>query len=111
MVPYAIAVAGDYAESVCASAKIVVRGFPVRTRFTPPMVNAVQTVTITNALRIAETQPHVAEGHSPRARWKVNGISQVEGSAVSCNALDVYQNRSRSSRSPRRIHRRKTAVG
>src|SRR5215472_5551743 len=107
MVPYAIAVAGDYAESVCASAKIVVRGFPVRTRFTPPPVNAVQTVTITHTLRIAETQPHVAKGRSPRSRWKVNGASEVDRRAVSRNALDVYQNRSRSSRRQRRIDRRK----
>src|SRR5262245_12778410 len=71
VVPSAIAVAGHDAESVCACAKIGVRRFPVRPRFTPAPVNAVQSVTITHALRITETQPHVAKGRSPCARWKV----------------------------------------
>src|SRR5262249_14241691 len=105
-VPQPIAVAGDNTESIRPYAKIVVRGFPACRWFTPSTVKAVQTVSISHALRIAETQPHVAKRRPSRAREKVNGASAAQRCAVSRNALDVHQSRSRSrsSRCPCRIH-------
>src|SRR5215469_7690083 len=77
-VPQAIAVAGDNTESIRPHAKIVVRGFPACRWFTPSTVKAVHQVTIAHALRIAETQPDVAKRRPSRARWKVNGTSEVQ---------------------------------
>src|SRR5215469_2961816 len=96
-VPQPIAVTGHDTESIFPCAKIVVGGVPIRTRVTPPTVKAVQTITIADALRIAETQPHEAKRRPARARRKVNA-SEVQRRAVSSNSLNVHQSRSGSCR-------------
>src|SRR5215470_10586052 len=110
-VPQTIAVTGHDTESVPPCAQIVISGFPARPPFTPCMVKTVQTVTIAHSLRIAEAQSHVAKCRPPRARWKVNGASEVQRCAVAYNALNVHQSRSRSSCCPCRSHHRETTVG